>query len=148
MEPYMWHEVVITATEWSNFFNLRISPHAQPEFCYIAKLMKAALDGSIPMRLKAGEWHLPWANRKDEGEVKISSARCARVSYLTHAGTVDTEADLALHDSLLKNGHMSPFDHPAQCTGDDKLYGRFRGWKPYRKSIPGEDDMLTFRRKK
>lgn len=145
LEPYLWHEVVITATEWSNFFNLRISDAAQPEFRRIAEMIKEAIDKSTPRQLAIGEWHLPFAENIAGYDAKaVSSARCARVSYLTQDGKSDPAADIALHDKLLEAGHMSPFDHPAQCCDGD--HGRFRGWKPYRKFIPGEADIHTYRR--
>ena len=31
IEPYSWHEVIVSATEWDNFWHLLISEHAQPE---------------------------------------------------------------------------------------------------------------------
>ena len=30
LEPFMWHTVIVTATEWDNFWNLRCHPDAQP----------------------------------------------------------------------------------------------------------------------
>lgn len=44
----------------------------------------------------------------------ISTARCARVSYLTHGGKRDLIKDLALHHRLVSGGHMSPCEHPAR----------------------------------
>lgn len=149
MEPYLWHEVVITATEWENFFNLRISAAAQPEFKKIAEMIKGAIEKSTPQKLFVGEWHLPFATGvlgNTDTLREISSARCARVSYLTQEGKSDPVADIALHNKLLEAGHMSPFDHPAQCCGGNDVYGRFRGWKPYRKFIPGEADIHTYRK--
>ena len=99
-----------------------------------------------------------------EKAVKISCARCARVSYLTHAGVRNLSADLDLHDKLLEPGHMSPFEHAATPLSVEDLgkssvmysrrneirpqhafCGNFRGWMSYRKTIRGEDDILGFR---
>ena len=75
--------------------------------------------------------------------VKISVARCARVSYLTHEGKRDIDADLALYDRLVSNGHMSPTEHAARPMTLVELSlslrcGNFRGWVQHRKEIPGE----------
>jgi len=121
IEPFSWTEVIITATEWENFFALRISPDAQPEIRRAAEAMKAAMDASTPKVLQAGQWHLPLVTDEDQGDPaipaellpKLSIARCARVSYLTHDGRRDPGVDLALHDRLLAAGHMSPFEHAA-----------------------------------
>lgn len=155
IEPFAWTTVVVTATEWANFFALRISPLAQPEIRTIAEVMKAAMDASTPNKLIHGQWHLPYIKWEEVDEIgalgplalaKISSARCARVSYLTQDGVRDLKADLELHDRLLSAGHMSPFEHAAKVVVREEkgwsskdFYGNFRApWESYRKSIPGE----------
>ena len=120
LEPFVWHEIIVTATEWENFFALRTDNNAQREIRVIAQMMKEVYDASEPELLKEGEWHLPfiqpeekqWAKRNPLSAAKAVTARCARVSYLTHdKKVIDLEADYALADSLAKNGHMSPFEH-------------------------------------
>ncbi len=76
---------------------------------------------------------------------KISTGRCARVSYLTHNGVRDLGEDIALHDKLLAGRltqspmHMSPFEHVAMALEEgNKQSGNFRGWMQYRKQILGE----------
>jgi thymidylate synthase ThyX len=154
LEPFMWHTVIVSATEWDNFWNLRCHPDAQPEIRRVAMEMRAAIDASVPAELDPNEWHLPLIGPADREEassamdlVKISAGRCARVSYLTHAGKRDLSADIALHDRLLESGHMSPMEHPAQPLSAVDLKksewsGNFRGWRPYRKLIPAEDNPL------
>ena len=138
------HTVICTATEWENFYALRISPEAQPEIRLVAEAMKAAMDASTPVQLRAGEWHTPLIDPVLDADldtvirVKCSVARCARVSYLTHDGRRSVEDDLALHDRLMGNGHMSPFEHAAFATDSTDFCGNFRGWVQYRKTIPGE----------
>lgn len=122
LEPFMWHTVIITATEWDNFFNLRTDENAQLEIRTAAKMMKEAYDASTPKLLEEGEWHLPfiqpeekeWAKQNPEIARMAVTARCARVSYLTHdKKKLDLEADVRLAESLARNGHMSPFEHAA-----------------------------------
>jgi len=43
----------------------------------------------------------------------VSVARCARVSYLTHAGVRNIGADIELYNRLISSGHMSPAEHCA-----------------------------------
>jgi len=163
LEPFMWHTVVCTATEWDNYFHLRHNLMAQPEIDRIAGMMEDDYQGSTPKVLGPGEWHLPYIRPEEFGEltlnqlVKLSTARCARVSYLTQDGIRDPEADYTLYNRLLSGGHMSPFEHSARpMTGDEKwdytrqceigkgkvpFLGNFRGWVQHRKEIPGEWDM-------
>ncbi len=155
IEPFAWTTAVITATEWANFFALRISPLAQPEMQTTAEAMKAAMDASTPNKLIHGQWHLPYIKWEEVDEIgalgplalaKISSARCARVSYLTQDGVRDLKADLELHDRLLSAGHMSPFEHAAKVFVREEegwsskdFYGNFRApWEQYRKQLPNE----------
>ena len=70
----------------------------------------------------------------------VSTGRCARVSYLTHEGKRDLDKDIELHNSLRKNGHMSPFEHVAVSfrRKADYLPSNYKGWNQYRKMVPGE----------
>jgi hypothetical protein len=159
LEPFSWHTVVVTATDWDNFFHLRCHPDAQPEFQKIAGMMRDAMVSSIPRPILMREWHLPYIRNEDWVETeplmdstwtqggllaRISSARCARTSYLTHEGVRNVDADLALaNGKLLPSGHMSPFEHPATPMDTaTEYYGNFKGWMQYRKLIPGESDPL------
>lgn len=146
LEPWSHIYVVVTATEWENFFNLRIHPDAQPEIKRLAETMKLALDESRPNLVNYDEWHLPYVLTEERSlethnQLKISTARCARVSYKTHDGfTPRLEEDILLHDDLLGNGHMSPLEHAATpIESSAQFVGNFRGWSQYRKGIPGED---------
>ncbi len=147
LEPYAWTTVLITATEWDNFFALRCSPEAQPEIRRAAEMMRDAMGFSVPRVLSAGEWHLPYIDEHDRRELKadalidISVGRCARVSTLTHEGKRDYAADLSLTQRLRDSGHMSPFEHPAMATKSDAFCGNFAGWKQARKFIANEADF-------
>ena len=66
-EPYQMMKVVVTATEWDNFFNLRIDKNAQPELVLLADKMFNAMQGSTPKTLKAGQWHLPYVEIENDG---------------------------------------------------------------------------------
>ena len=66
-EPYQMMKVVVTATEWDNFFNLRIDKDAQPELVMLADKMFNAMQGSTPKTLKAGQWHLPYVEIENDG---------------------------------------------------------------------------------
>lgn len=148
LEPFAWITVIITATEWSNFFTQRTHEDAQPELRHLALLMLAAFDESTPAPVAAGEWHLPLLQGDEraldtETKCKLSVARCARISYLTHAGTRDREKDLELYERLVgggANGHWSPFEHVATPLHEsDGWSGNLRGWKQYRKTFAAEN---------
>ena len=203
LEPFMWHTTLVTATELSNFFELRCPKYygkfkswkdasnkggatyetpfefrindSQSEIHIqaLAEAMWDAMNESTPKELKSGEWHIPFGdNIEPEGiidlhyklnniprdnaiivhstdyKVKIATARCARLSYMTFDREIDYEKDISLHDQLLKSGHFSPFEHCARAMSDfeyndafDKQENgklslgwcnNFRGWVQYR----------------
>ena len=162
LEPFQHISVVLTATEFDNWFELRAHPDAQPEIQQLAQDMRAALVDSVPQELEPGEWHLPYVTEADHSAVKalgwaaitlrkISAARCCRVSYLKHDGTaasVQDDMDLCNRLAGARPIHASPFEH--QATPDiiipgnrmqlahwqsPKLHGNFVGWIQYRKQI-------------
>lgn len=140
LEPFLWHVVIVTATEWENFFTLRCSPNAQPEIRAAALRMRAAIDQSEPQPVALGGWHLPLVQADErsldvEQQKKISAARCARVSYLTHEGKRETVKDLELCDRLRADRHLSPFEHVATPAGDAGFHANFRGWMQMRREV-------------
>lgn len=144
LEPFQWMRTIVTATEWDNFYELRNHPDAQPEFQHLAKLMQVAHSSAIPRLLKPGEWHLPYVSESERAMNalldlpddlrKVSGARCARVSYLTHDGQKpDIAVDLKLFIRLVGSRpiHASPLEH--QCTPGTSDTGNLVGWTQYRK---------------
>ena len=142
LEPWQHISVIITATEWGNFFQLRDHPDAQPEMQALARAIRAAMSGATLVPAREGYWHLPYITEEDRNRplrdlVRMSAARCARVSYLTHDGTVPVpEADFKLYDRLVGSHpmHASPIEHQA-CYRDDDTVSNLHGWSQYRKMV-------------
>jgi thymidylate synthase ThyX len=156
IETYAHCYHVVTATEWDNFFRLRNHEYAQPEFKQVAEAMHAALKVAVP---RVSIRHLPYiedalfndpkAHGVYDGELHlISGARCARVSYTSHDGQdFSAEKDKELCQMLIREGHMSPFDHPSMADSlvsntkfeaswaQPRAHGRFWGWIPVRTTI-------------
>lgn len=164
LEPWQIIHVVVTATEWDNFFELRDHEDAQPEIRELAIQMRKAMNESNPQMLSHGEWHLPYVLEEELSKAlqdsetadkgwelmrKVSAARCCRVSYLKHDGTASKiQEDLKLCERLAgaRPIHASPFEHQASpdqvsLTGVDgewesaSLHGNFVGWIQYRKIL-------------
>ena len=120
LEPFVFQTTLVTATEWENFLALRADPDAQPEFQALADLMLDAYVANTPRALAAGEWHIPFGDMMPGGltleeQLRVATARCARLSYLTFDGIIHVERDVELHDRLARRGHWSPFEHIAQA---------------------------------
>lgn len=164
LEFGLWQTIIVSATDWDNFFWLRCAEDAQPEFRVVALAMRYAYEQSVPVMVDAGGWHLPlWAeNGGHESDwvdagllgdpVEIakacSVARCARVSYMTHEGVRDLNKDVVLFERLKEDQHLSPFEHVASPWETNiqsidvygkmrtvPLLGNFVGWEQLRLSV-------------
>lgn len=164
----MFIVVVVTATEWENFFALRDHAAAQPELADVAGKAHRLWKASEPRSLTSGQWHLPYVTGFDQDELlradhsedavcRVSVGRCAAVSYLNQDKR-DPPADLARADKLADAGHMSPFEHVAQAMTEEEWMfyateaagrwidarvpmGNLWGWRQYRKGLKYEHDF-------
>jgi thymidylate synthase ThyX len=150
LEPFSHINVVVTATEWDNFFELRLHPDAQPEIRELARQMNMALANSTPIPLEFGEWHLPFITYNErkietiQDQIRFSVARCARVSYLTHdKKEPNAKDDLILYDRLVGGVpiHASPTEHQATPLEDTGFCRNFRGWMQYRELLELEKQL-------
>lgn len=198
LEPFMWYTVLVTATEYDNFFELRCPKYVlsdgeicrskkdaimfsigqeDPDFYNkvkdysdldwikesksgaeihiqaLAETMWDARNESTPKKLQPGEWHIPfgdrisyelsnwkflpekeysdlWGSDMSKYGIKVATARCARLSYMTFDGEINYEKDIKLHDQLLSSGHMSPFEHCARVMSDEEYYSFIKGKVP------------------
>lgn len=138
LEPYQFMKTIVTATDWDNFFKLRLAPDVMPEMQLLARKIKEAMNSSTPCHLDIGEWHLPYI-KGDEGydtetAKKISVSCCAQVSY--RKLDESPEKALEIFNKLIsgKNLHASAFEHV--CTPitdwDAPHEGNLKGWNQYR----------------
>lgn len=164
LEPFQYMNTIVTATEWDNFFNLRLHPDAQPEIMELAQVIKDARDNSVPNSLVSGEWHIPGAQvfrhanhptlykfgnevYRAEDALKISASICAQVSYRKEDTSL--EKAINIYNRLISSEpkHASPFEHQATPITDkdwgvthmdkdlNKWSGNFKGWVQYRQIL-------------
>lgn len=164
LEPFMWHTVIVTATDYENFFALRAHGDAEIHIAELARQMLEAYNASEPKALKPGEWHIPFGEKIDDrrlmddygklypdnawqpfsrtqSRLKVAIARCARLSYQNYEGKDDYAADIKLCDRLFgaTPRHLSPTEHVAQCLDSEERVGNFSGWLQYRHTFPDEN---------
>jgi thymidylate synthase ThyX len=140
IEPWMYCTVIVTATEWANFFSQRCHKDAQPEMMVTAFKMLQAYVDSEPVKRSL---HIPFIESipswlPESEKIKVSIAACARVSYNRDGVSEDYEKDIELYDKLESCHHMSPFEHVAYDFPEDIFIGNFRGWVQHRKRINSE----------
>ena len=97
LEPFMYHTIICSSTEWDNFFAQRCSPLAQPEIRLAAEAIREARAASTPQRrVFIDDPHLPYLRPEDDD--------------WGQAGTLVREVlDDAARDRLAHNviGHVS-----------------------------------------
>lgn len=162
LEPFSYIDTLISATSWNNFFHLRDHEDAEPHFHDLASLIRKKIDKSTPLLLEPGDWHLPYISPDETDlpidiQLKLSVARCARISYTPFDGNASIERELERYELLVGSEplHASPTEHQAKAdhptrisyseTSDDfvfenhRLSGNFDpGWIQYRKTLDKE----------
>lgn len=177
LEPWFHIKIILSGTEFENFFALRAHKDAHPDLQKLAYLMLEQYNSSNPNKLKKGEWHIPFGDKIDYAKIKeiflkqnnytadpyweflqsginklkkkIAVARCARISYLNYEGKDDYEADIKLCNRLFGSTpkHLSPTEHVASALSTDEWCGNFKGFKQFRKYFT-EENLTDARVKK
>jgi thymidylate synthase ThyX len=130
LEPFVHIKVVVTATEYNNWYWLRNHSDAQPEIRILAERMFEKSEKSAPNFLKQGEWHLPYVQIRYtptgeryyhiddeplslEDAIKISASLCAQVSYRLSDESLAKALKIYNQLVTMKPVHASPFEHQA-----------------------------------
>lgn len=138
LEPYQLIKVVVTATEWNNFFFLRDHEDAQPEIQKLARVMLGEMQYSKPQQLHYGMWHLPYIETRVvedtqvyknpdggfyslEEAIQISCSSCAQVSYRKLDTSLEKAKDIYKRLVESEPVHASAFEHVAQCVDTDNI---------------------------
>ena len=131
-EPFQHMKVVLTSTDFGNFFWLRDHKDADPTLAKLAGAMLDAFIESKPVQLDYGDWHLPYIDtKKEQGKVAtyfidgeevyldeakmISASCCAQVSYRKQDVSLEKAKDI--YKRLIESTpvHSSPVEHIALC---------------------------------
>lgn len=158
LEPFQFIKVIVTATDWCNFFTLRLAPDAQPEIRELASAIYDEMNryhnkdvGVLELDKEHIVVSLPYITDEDIKKIgkeeyhllmKISAARCARVSYNNHDGSKpDIEKDFKLYGHLYDSKHMSPMEHACIRDEDHRKNANLTGWKSLRYLIETYEDL-------
>lgn len=159
LEPFSHITVLVSATEWDNFLELRDHPDAEPHIQLLAQEVRKCLERTDDIQvLQPDGWHTPFVEDllddpyevlTTEDFLKLSVARCASTSYKTVDGfDMTLDKGIALHDKLVGSTpiHASPAEHVAQADNwlpsegigynagwqNDYQHGNFVGFRQYR----------------
>lgn len=162
LEPFQWMKVVLTGTEFANFFWLRDHEAADPTIAELARKMLEAKQRSSPVLLGDDDWHVPYfengywiAERVGmagltvnssgitlQEALDISTSCCAQVSY-RKLDKSQEKADTVISRLNLDGkhpedpAHASPTEHQATpMTGDTMIFNGFpTGYTSYHKDL-------------
>lgn len=128
--PFQMAEYIVTATDFDNFFNLRLHDKAaQSEITELAKCMKEAIDKAPVMELIKG-WHIPYLTEDDLNcltlpeMLRVSAARCAIISYNNHS----TEDLLSVEKATKIYNHLINDTNPHLCYDRETEVFTTEGW--------------------
>lgn len=142
LEPFTHITCVVTATDWSNFFTLRLDDTADPTMQRLATLMADVITKAPRKESLWPNWHTVFVSDAECETMTVherllaSAARAARTSYLNHDGSNPQLAkDLALAQLLRDQWHMTPFEHQARPIRAHLRSGPLLGWESQRTSM-------------
>lgn len=166
LEPFMHITVLVSATEWDNFLELRDHPDAEPHIQMLAREIRKCLTDETTVQFMApGAWHLPflsneeliWLEDDNEAAIKLSVARCASTSFKTVDGfDMTLERAEQVYDKLVtsKPIHASPLEHVAQVDAktvdgmtsfrrwrNRSQHGNFVGFRQLRHMLTSENPL-------
>lgn len=137
LEAFAYQKVLITGTDFQNFFRLRCHEAAQDEIEELAVKMREALSSSEPVKRPH---HAPYVSDSErynwsysrEKLQRVCMARCARISYLNHEGRCDVDKDLDLAVRLIAEGHSNPAEHCCVAGHANQRFANLLGWVSFR----------------
>lgn len=144
-EPFQHMKVVLTATDFKNWFWLRDNPDAQPEIRELARLMQLEYTHSEPVEMTQGMWHLPYVHclydlgiqlyldEKNnyiglEQAQMISASCCAQVSYRKSDGSLEKAETVYRRLIESEPCHASPVEHQAMAYQDEDAHWEPKTW--------------------
>lgn len=155
IEPWMWITVIITATDWQNFFRQRCHQDAEPHMQKLAYLMKDAYDSIWDHQVLApGHWHLPYVSRYDEVELREELLKhkddvgLIQTNALGSAGIVEN-ALCAISAARAARVSYLTHDGAKDWRKDLELFQKlvngsgFGHWSPMEHPCRAEDWVLT-----
>lgn len=145
LEPFSYMRMVVTATEWDNFFWLRLHEDADPHINELARVMLFALQESVPTALQHGDYHVPffsngyWTPEIEahygvtaQQAVEHSMSCCAQTSYRKLDMSSEKTQDIV---AKLFGGSRS------HCFSSDTEVLTLEGFKLFRDVTP--DDLVA-----
>lgn len=168
LEPFSMMRMVVTGTEWDNFFWLRLHKDADPHIAELARVMLHAYQQTESVGLDDNCWHVPFFDRgywtpdihghygiTAQEAIHHSMSCCAQTSYRKLDMSEGKAEDIIRKLFGGDRNHSSPsepqakpldytdgVDQPTvthQSRNGDLWSNNLRGWGQYRTLIPNNN---------
>ena len=121
----------LTDLEWLQFNKGQAEIHMM----VLAEKIYDAMNESIPIQLKAGEWHIPMISDLESvklsinNQIKLSVGRAANTSYtvIGDGKELTLEQAVKIHDKCKELNHSSVFEHCARAMSDEEYISFIKG---------------------
>lgn len=108
---------------------------AEIHMMVLAEKIYDAMNESIPIQLKAGEWHIPMISDLESvklsinNQIKLSVGRAANTSYtvIGDGKELTLEQAIKIHDKCKELNHSSVFEHCARAMSDEEYHSFRKG---------------------
>ncbi len=145
LEPYLPQRVLLTSTEWRDFFDQRLQristdPLVSADLTEVTDQVRRLLEKSQPEKLSLGEWHLPYIRSFELNflpvtqAIQVSIARC-NSGIDPEEEIFNIEQDLEHYAAIMRTAKpaLSPLEHVATpASRREPVHGVTRGWHQYR----------------
>ena len=140
LEPFQFINQVVSGTDYSNFFYLRLDGAAQPEIQELARVMYEAMNQSTPIT-RRDTHHLPYITEdmreqySIEEQIMISASICAQSSYrLSDPSLVKAKM---IYKKLVESRplHASPFEHMAKPFSEEEYKLRLKHTHEFKNAL-------------
>ncbi len=168
LEPFSFMRMVVTGTEWDNFFWLRLHKDADPHIAELARVMLHAYQQTESVGLDDTCWHVPFFDRgywtpdihghygtTAQEAINHSMSCCAQTSYRKLDMSEGKAEDIIRKLFGGDRNHSSPSENQAkpldytdgvdqptvthQSRNGDLWSNNLRGWGQYRTLIPNNN---------
>ena len=168
LEPFSMMRMVVTGTEWDNFFWLRLHKDADPHIAELARVMLHAYQQTESVGLDEECWHVPFFDRgywtpdihgyygtTAQEAINHSMSCCAQTSYRKLDMSEGKAEDIITKLFGGDRNHSSPATHQAhplnytngvdqptvthKSRNGDLWSNNLRGWGQYRTLIPNNN---------
>lgn len=129
LQPWLWQKVLLTGQNYRPFFDAARRADATDNFKEVRHVVRELVENHIPLKLAAGQWHLPYIDFDLKQELTPTQAL---QTAAVRCSLADTEDQVRMLSRLSHKpaGVWPSADHVALAVGYAHP-GLYPGWQAY-----------------